>query len=276
MSPAQRSISASWCRSRASCTFRNADELREVAPLRAARTLPDRDRQSLPGAGAAPRQGQQPGLGATCGGQTGGGQAGRVGTRGRSDQREFRPLVPRSVLMMKNRALQISCTAFRSIIYCIVTVCFSTSNAGSFDDFFAPSELTTHPVWPTCWSADSTPMHATKAVKPPCCLPSARNRIGWSEVLAREPTARHQLALNSVGETALMLATLQWAVELSQRLIARGASISHRRMGNPLHCAATRTRRRRSSRCCWSAARRSRHDHPTASHGADDGGGLRQ
>ena len=43
-------------------TFRNAEDLREVARAGAAGPLPDRDRQPLSGAGAVPRQDQPPGL----------------------------------------------------------------------------------------------------------------------------------------------------------------------------------------------------------------------
>ena len=74
-------------------TFRNAEALREVARAVPLDALPDRDRQPLPGAHAAPRQDQPAGLGGPCGGPTGGPETRAAGNRGPHHQRQCRGLV---------------------------------------------------------------------------------------------------------------------------------------------------------------------------------------
>jgi ankyrin repeat protein len=126
---------------------------------------------------------------------------------------------------------------FRFIIYFIVIIGFSTSNAGSFDDFFRAVRTD---------NASGVASLMERGFDP-----NARDESGQTAIVLaiREKSERvvdvllrsSQLDINSrnnVGETALMLAALQGQLELSQRLIAQGASISQAGW-NPLHYAAT-------------------------------------
>jgi ankyrin repeat protein len=138
--------------------------------------------------------------------------------------------------MMKNRLANIM-YYFRSIIYCIVTVCFSTSNAGSFDDFFRAVRTDNSSGVANLLERGFDPNARDESGQTALVLAIREKSDRVVEVLLRSP----QLDINSrnsVGETALMLAALQGQLELSQRLIARGASISQDGW-NPLHYAAT-------------------------------------
>ena len=126
---------------------------------------------------------------------------------------------------------------FRFVAYFIATACFSVSQAGSFDDFFRAVRTD---------NASGVVSLLERGFDPNAHDESGQTALGLAvreksdrvvEVLLRSS----QLDINSrnsVGETALMLAALQGRLELSQRLIAQGASISQAGW-NPLHYAAT-------------------------------------
>ena len=94
-------------------TFRNAAGPARGGALRAAGPLPDRDRQPLPGAGAVPRQGQQPGLRAVRGAPAGRAQGAAASSRWR--RRRARTSNACSSMLRKPRSYR-ETTLTRSVI----------------------------------------------------------------------------------------------------------------------------------------------------------------
>jgi len=126
---------------------------------------------------------------------------------------------------------------FRFVLYLIVTAIFTTTNAGSFDEFFA--------------AVRSNDAGAVASLLERGFDPNARDQDGQCalglaardgadrvvDVLLRQP----QLLVdtrNNAGETALMLAALHGRMDISERLIARGAAITQKGWNPLLYAAA--------------------------------------
>jgi len=126
---------------------------------------------------------------------------------------------------------------FKFALYLIVVACFSSTHAGSFDDFFRAVRTD---------DASGVAILLQRGFDPNAHDESGQSAIGLAvreksdrvvEVLLKHP----QLDINSrnsVGETALMLVALQGRLEWAQRLIQQGARVSQEGW-NPLHYAAT-------------------------------------
>jgi len=126
---------------------------------------------------------------------------------------------------------------FRFIIYLIVIIGFSTSNAGSFDDFVRAVRTDNASSVASLLERGFDPNARDESGQTALVLAIRERSERVVDVLLRSP----QLDINSrnnVGETALMLAALQGQLELSRRLIAQGATIIQAGW-NPLHYAAT-------------------------------------
>ena len=127
---------------------------------------------------------------------------------------------------------------------------------------FEPCEPTTHPGSPACWQRGFDPNAHDESGQSAIGLAVREKSDRVVDVLLKHP----QLDINSrnsVGETALMLVALQGRLELAQRLIEQGATRQPGGM-EPTALCSHRPRAQRSLRCCCSAARRSKRDHPTA------------
>lgn len=126
---------------------------------------------------------------------------------------------------------------FRSTLYLFVVVCFSSAHSGSFDDFFRAVR-----------TDDATGVAGLlqRGFDPNAHDERGQSALGLAvreksdrvvDVLLKHPQLDINLR-NSVGETALMLAALQGRLELVQRMIQQGASVS-KDGWSPLHYAAT-------------------------------------
>jgi hypothetical protein len=125
----------------------------------------------------------------------------------------------------------------RFVIYLIAVTCFSVSHAGSFDDFFRAVRTDNVSGVVGLLERGFDPNAHDESGQTALSLAVREGSDRVVDVLLKHP----QLDLNSrnsAGETALMLAALQGRLELSQRLIEQGASISQDGW-NPLHYAAT-------------------------------------
>jgi len=126
---------------------------------------------------------------------------------------------------------------FRFAFYLFVAVCFSSSYGGSFDDFFRAVRTDDADSVASLLQRGFDPNAHDEGGQTAICLAVREKSDRVIDVLLKHP----QLDINSrngVGETALMLVALQGRLELAQRLIQQGASISQDGW-NPLHYAAT-------------------------------------
>jgi ankyrin repeat protein len=125
----------------------------------------------------------------------------------------------------------------RFVIYLITANCFLVAHAGSFDDFFRAVRTDDASGVAGLLERGFDPNAHDESGQSALSLAVREKSDRVVDVLLKHP----QLDINShnsVGETALMLAALQGRLELAQRLIEQGASISQDGW-NPLHYAAT-------------------------------------
>jgi ankyrin repeat protein len=125
----------------------------------------------------------------------------------------------------------------RFVIYLIAANCFLIAQAGSFDDFFRAVRTDNASGVAGLLERGFDPNAHDESGQSALSLAVREKSDRVVDVLLKHP----QLDINShnsVGETALMLAALQGRLELAQRLIEQGASISQDGW-NPLHYAAT-------------------------------------
>jgi ankyrin repeat protein len=122
-------------------------------------------------------------------------------------------------------------------VYLFVALAFSAAYAGSFEDFFRAvrtddaGEVTN--LLTRGFDANAHDEKGETALG--LAVHEGSDRV--VEVLLNQPKLDIN-AMNNAGETALMFAALKGRLELSQRLIARGARISQPGW-TPLHYAAT-------------------------------------
>jgi len=126
---------------------------------------------------------------------------------------------------------------FKFTIYLLVALLITAVEAGSFEDFFRAIRSN---------NAGAVGALLERGFDPNAHDENGQTALGMAvreqsdrvvDVLLRHPQLDVD-AQNGVGETALMFAALQGRLELANRLIARGASVS-RPGWNPLHYAAT-------------------------------------
>jgi len=126
---------------------------------------------------------------------------------------------------------------FKFIVYLSVALSLSAAYAGSFEDFFRAvrtddaGEVAN--LLARGFDANAHDEKGETALG--LAVHEGSDRV--VEVLLNQPKLDIN-AMNNVGETALMFAALKGRLDLSQRLIARGARISQPGW-NPLHYAAT-------------------------------------
>ena len=126
---------------------------------------------------------------------------------------------------------------FKYICYLIAAACVSLANAGSFDDFFRAVRTDNPSGVASLLERGFDPNAHDGSGQSALTLAVHERSDRVLDVLLKQPQLDLN-ARNSVGETALMLAALQGRLELTQRLIRQGASISQDGW-NPLHYAAT-------------------------------------
>ena len=126
---------------------------------------------------------------------------------------------------------------FRFAFYLVVTLCFSSARSGSFDDFFRAVKTDNASGVSSLLERGFDPNAHDESGQPALGLAVREKSDRVVEVLLRQVQLDIN-ARNRAGETALMLAALQGRLELAQRLIQQGASISQDGW-NPLHYAAT-------------------------------------
>ncbi|HEY6513037.1 MAG TPA: ankyrin repeat domain-containing protein [Burkholderiaceae bacterium] len=122
-------------------------------------------------------------------------------------------------------------------LYLLVVVSFSSTNAGSFDDFFRAVQgddaAAVTKLLQLGFDSNAHDESGQSAIG--LAVRSKSDRV--LDALLKDP----RLDINSrnrAGETALMLVALQGRLELAQRLIQQGAKVSQDGW-NPLHYAAT-------------------------------------
>ncbi|MES2957832.1 MAG: ankyrin repeat domain-containing protein [Pseudomonadota bacterium] len=122
-------------------------------------------------------------------------------------------------------------------LYLVVTLCFSSANAGSYEDFFQ--------------AINRNDADTIRALLQRGFDPNSRNPDGQTglHLALRDQAPRIAQALwtspaldvdalNASGETPLMMAALRGDLDWAERLIKRGAKI-HKDGWSPLHYAAT-------------------------------------
>jgi hypothetical protein len=126
---------------------------------------------------------------------------------------------------------------FRFAIYLTVAYCFSSANAGSFDDFFRAVRSDNAVAVAELLQRGFDPNSHEETGQSALGLAVREGSDQVVDVLLKQAQLDID-AQNSAGETALMLAALKGRLDLARRFIERGAAV--RQAGwNPLHYAAT-------------------------------------
>jgi hypothetical protein len=126
---------------------------------------------------------------------------------------------------------------FKKSIYLIAAIGFSSSFAGSYEDFFKAVELNDGRAVQTLLQRGFDANSRDPKGQTGLFLALRGGSLDVAEVLIKAPNLDVN-ALNEAGESALMMAALKGQPELSQRLIERGAAID-KQGWSPLHYAAT-------------------------------------
>ena len=130
---------------------------------------------------------------------------------------------------------------FKYFIYLFVFIGFSTSNAGSYDDFFKAIHFDRpEDIQKLVARGFDTNTPNEKGV--PALLWAIKSGSPKSAMYLASQAQTRVEVVNEAGETPLMLAAITNQLELANQLIERGAEVN-RKGWTPLHYAATRGHR---------------------------------
>jgi len=125
----------------------------------------------------------------------------------------------------------------RSSIYLVVITCFSTAKAGSYEDFFVAVKRNDGRTVSALMERGFDPNTRDPQGQVALILALKAEDLAVAEALLARPETKVDL-VNSVGESALMMAALRGQTDWCQRLLARGAPVNQPGW-SPLHYAAT-------------------------------------
>ena len=127
---------------------------------------------------------------------------------------------------------------FKYFIYLFVFIGFSTSNAGSYDDFFKAIHFDRpEDIQKLVARGFDTNTPNEKGV--PALLWAIKSGSPKSAMYLASQAQTRVEVVNEAGETPLMLAAITNQLELANQLIERGAEVN-RKGWTPLHYAATK------------------------------------
>lgn len=125
----------------------------------------------------------------------------------------------------------------KKLLYLLVTVCFSSAFAGSYEDFFSAVErddgTTVRNLLQRGFDANSRDPKGQTGL----FLAMQGGQLQIAEALVADRSLDVN-ALNEAGESALMIAALKGRLDWTQRLLDRGAQLD-KSGWTPLHYAAT-------------------------------------
>ena len=130
---------------------------------------------------------------------------------------------------------------FKICLYLFVFIGFSSSNAGSYDDFLAALHFDRPQIVEKLLARGFDPNTPNEKGVPGLLVAIQSESPKSALVLAKHPQTRVNDP-NSLGETPLMLAAINNQLELAKVLIDRGADVN-KPGWTPLHYAATRGHR---------------------------------
>ena len=130
---------------------------------------------------------------------------------------------------------------FKIFLYLSVFIGFSSSNAGSYDDFLAALHFDRPQIVEKLLARGFDPNTPNEKGVPGLLVAIQSESPKSALVLAKHPQTRVNDP-NSLGETPLMLAAINNQLELAKVLIERGADVN-KPGWTPLHYAATRGHR---------------------------------
>lgn len=130
---------------------------------------------------------------------------------------------------------------FKYFIYLYVFIGFSSSNAGSYEDFFKAIHFDNAAEVEHLLARGFDPNSPNENSVPALLVAIQSGSPKSALILATRPDTKIEFA-NKLGETPLMLAAINNQLELAKVLIERGADIN-RKGWTPLHYAATRGHR---------------------------------
>jgi len=123
------------------------------------------------------------------------------------------------------------------ILYSIVTIAFSSANAGSFEDFFVYLRNDNASAVAELLNRGFDPNTKNEKGQPGLTVAMQERSLQAARALLARP-ATDVNALNAAGESALMIAALKGDIEGAKMLIERGAQVN-KPGWSPLHYAAT-------------------------------------
>lgn len=124
----------------------------------------------------------------------------------------------------------------RKLFYLIAAICFSSANAGSYDDFFRAIRADDPRTLDALFARGFDPNTIDSQGRSPLSLAFHYEAYAAALALVRHPDFRFDEP-NAAGETPLMLAALRGQWELARALLVRGARLE-RPGWTPLHYAA--------------------------------------
>jgi ankyrin repeat protein len=130
---------------------------------------------------------------------------------------------------------------FKYFLYLYVFIGFSSSNAGSYDDFISAVTFDRPQIIERLLARGFDPNTPNEKGVPGLIVALQSEAPKSAMLLAKHPQTKVNVE-NQVGETPLMLAAINNQLELAQVLIQRGADVN-REGWTPLHYAATRGHR---------------------------------
>jgi len=126
---------------------------------------------------------------------------------------------------------------FRYLLFCIVTLCFSSAHAGAYEDFFAALARDDTRAVTALLQRGFDPNSRDEQGQAALYLALRQPSLAVAEALLAHPQLQVD-AENAAGETPLMMAALRGQVAWMRRLLERGAK-PHHEGWSPIHYAAT-------------------------------------